>query len=269
MTDPQPPIITLLTDFGLDDGTVGVMKGVILGLAPRARLVDLSHGIGPQDIRAAAFVLGRTAPYFPDGTIHLVVVDPGVGTARRPILVCTERHYFVAPDNGVLSFIYDREVVTRVVEIQAEHYRRETISPTFHGRDIFGPAAAWLTRGIDPTNFGDEITDYKKIEVPKGKPAGDRALQGMILHVDRFGNLVTSIHQSEIEAMRATVGPSPLRIQVGERVIGEMRETYMEGGKEEVFGVIGSTGYLEIAASRKGAAGILNVRRTERVQVSF
>ncbi len=192
------PIITLTTDFGAADHLVGAMKGVILNINPAARVVDISHGVAPFDILDGALSLANAYSYFPPRTIHVIVVDPGVGTARRPILVTGEKHFFVAPDNGVLSPIYDREPCT-VRHITAEHYFLNPISPTFHGRDIFAPTAAWLSKTFQTEAFGEVVTDFVRFTMPKAKPSG-QSVRGVVLRVDAFGNLVTNFTAENIPA---------------------------------------------------------------------
>ncbi len=194
----RPAIITLTTDFGLNDHFVGAMKGVMLQTAPDAQIVDISHAVQPFDILDGALTISQAYSYFPSGTVHVVIVDPGVGTARRPIILTGDRHLFVAPDNGVLSLIYDREERTSVRHVTAEHYFLQPRSNTFHGRDIFAPVAASLARGVEANRFGDEITDYVRFAAPRPKPVDERTLRGIVLKVDRFGNLITNITPADM-----------------------------------------------------------------------
>jgi len=183
------PIITLTTDFGLNDHFVGAMKGVILNLAPDAQIIDINHSVQAFDVLDGALTISQAYSYYPSGTVHMVIVDPGVGTARRPILLTGDRHQFVAPDNGVLSLIYDREERLSVRHITAEHYFLQPRSSTFHARDVFSPVAAYLAKGVEADRFGDEITDYVRFTAPRPKPTDERTLRGVVLKVDRFGNL--------------------------------------------------------------------------------
>jgi len=265
MPEERVPIITLTTDFGQEDAYAAIMKGVILSINPKAKIVDICHGIGAHDLLEGAFVLGAAYSVFPLRTIHVCVVDPGVGTARRPILAVTEKYYFLAPDNGVLSFIYEKEVVEKVYVLEAEHYRREPVSPTFHGRDIFAPAAAWLTRGADAENFGMAITDYARITVPKPKVA-ERGLDGMVLHVDRFGNLVTNISADDLARLREMAGGAgAVTVRIKDKA-ATLQETYM-GGAEGPVAVVGSSGYVEVAMPKQSAHKALGAGRGERVRV--
>ena len=173
------PIITLTTDFGLNDHFVGAMKGVILEIAPEAQIVDISHAVQAFDILDGALTISQAYSYFPSGTVHMVVVDPGVGTARRPLILTGDRHLFVAPDNGVLSLIYDRQERLSVRHVTAEHYFLPQRSNTFHGRDIFSPVAAYLAKGLAPDRFGEEIADYVRFAAPRPKPVDERTLRGL------------------------------------------------------------------------------------------
>ncbi|MGA8011887.1 MAG: SAM-dependent chlorinase/fluorinase, partial [Candidatus Acidiferrales bacterium] len=184
------PIITLTTDFGTNDHLVGVMKGVILSINPEVNIVDITHSVIAHDLLDGALTIGQAYKYFPPKTVHLVVVDPGVGSARRPILVAGDTHYFVAPDNGVLSSVYDQTEALYVWNIISEHYFRQPVSKTFHGRDVFAPVAAWLTKSWQSSAFGEAITDYARFAMPKPKTAGN-TIKGVVLRVDQFGNLIT------------------------------------------------------------------------------
>jgi S-adenosylmethionine hydrolase len=264
MPDERIPTITLTTDFGTRDGYAAQMKGAILAVNPRVNIVDITHQIPAHDLLEAAFTLAAVYRSFPLRTVHVVVVDPGVGTARRPIIASCLDYYFVAPDNGVLSFMYDREEINQVCALEAEHYRREPVSPTFHGRDIFAPAAAWVTRGVSPDNFGEPVEDYQRIQVPKPKPAGERAVQGVVIHADRFGNLVTNIHADDLGGLEAAAGEGAvIKARIKDQTAA-LQETYM-GGAEGLIALIGSSGYLEIAMPKKSAQKALGANRGEKV----
>ena len=185
------PVITLTTDYGTNDHLVGTMKGVILKVNPDVTIVDITHNVTAYDLLDGALTIGAAYSYFPPKTVHIVVVDPGVGTERRPLLVSAQNQYFIAPDNGVLSVIFEREENVVVRHANVEHYYLSPVSKTFHGRDVFAPVAAWLTKGWQTPSMGDEITDYKKFAMPKPKP-GDGGLKGVVLRVDAFGNLITN-----------------------------------------------------------------------------
>lgn len=260
------PIITLLTDFGLEDEYVGVMKGVILSIAPAARLVDLTHSIPPQDVRRAALVLASAVPYFPPDTVHLAVVDPGVGTARRPIAVRTERGTFVGPDNGLFSYALAEAGAWTAVELREPAYRLPHVSGTFHGRDIFAPAAAHLAAGIPLEALGPPVQDLVTLPFPYLEIRGNTA-EGEILYADRFGNLVASIGRllwtgdslTLVPAFRPGAEPAaafPARaaqITLGESELQGIRWTYGEAAREELVALVGSSGFLEIAV-REGSA---------------
>jgi hypothetical protein len=260
------PLITLTTDFGLNDHFVGTIKGVILDIVPEAEIVDLCHAVQPFDVLDGALTIGQGYSYFPNGTIHLVVVDPGVGTARRPILLSTGRHYFVAPDNGVLSLVYAREERVLVRHIDAEHYYRQPVSNTFHARDIFAPVVAYLAKGVEPVKFGQEITDFVRFNAPKPKPVDAQTLRGVVLKVDRFGNIVTNFTPQDVPALFQAEPPA-FKILVGKREVTEIHANYAEGAPNEVFGILGSMGYLEIAANRAAAAQIIGATKGNEVKV--
>jgi len=260
------PIVTLTTDFGLNDHFVGTMKGVILNIASEAEIVDLNHAVQPFDVLDGALTVAQSYSYFPTGTIHVVVVDPGVGTARRPILLSTEKYYFVAPDNGVLSLVYNREERIRVRHITSEHYFMQPISNTFHARDVFAPCAGWLAKGVEGAKFGEEISDYVRFNAPKPKAVDGRTMRGVVLKVDRFGNLITNFTPQDVPALFQVTPPS-FRIQVGKHEVSEIHANYAGGAPNEVFGILGSMGYLEIAANRAAAAQIIGVGKGTEVNV--
>jgi S-adenosyl-L-methionine hydrolase (adenosine-forming) len=262
------PIITLTSDFGLNDHFVGTMKGVILDIVPQAEIVDICHSVQAFDILDGALALAQAYHYFPSGTVHLVIVDPGVGTARRPILASSEQYNFVAPDNGVLSLMYAREERLNVRHITADHYFLQPVSNTFHGRDIFAPVAAYLAKGVDHEKFGDEITDYVRFNAPKPKPIDAKSMRGVVLRVDRFGNLITNFAAQDVPALFAAT-PPPFKMVVGKREITSVKTNYGEGAPNEVFGIVGSMGYLEIAANRAAAAQLLGASKGSEVQLIF
>lgn len=261
-------IVTLTTDFGTSDHYVGAMKGVILSVNPAAQLVDICHDIHPYDVLEGAIAIAEAYSYFPTRTVHLVVVDPGVGTSRRPILVSTDRHLFVAPDNGVLSLVYDLEERTTVRHITSQHYFREPVSHTFHGRDIFAPIAAWLSRQVDPDKFGDPITDYVRFHPPQPKKVNDRLLKGVVMRVDRFGTLTTNLKAEDVPDL-FTETPPPFKIVIGKTEITRVKTHYGQGAPGEVFAILGSSGYLEIASSRASASATLEVGKGAEVGIIF
>jgi S-adenosylmethionine hydrolase len=262
------PIITLTSDFGLTDHFVGTMKGAILKIAPESEIVDICHSVQAFDVLDGALTIAQAYSYFPAGTVHIVVVDPGVGTARRPILATSDGHKFVAPDNGVLSLVYAREERVSVRHITSEHYYLQPVSNTFHGRDIFSPVGAYLGKGVDPEKFGETIDDYVRFNAPKPKPVDDKTMRGVVLKVDRFGNLITNFTAQELPSL---LGPScpAFKLKVGKTEVSEIRVNYSEGAPNEVFGIWGSMGYLEIAANRGTATQIASAGKGSEVMISM
>jgi len=262
----RTPIVTLTTDFGLNDHFIGAMKGVILSIEPDAHIVDICHAVQAFDVLDGALSISQAYSYFPSGAVHVVVVDPGVGTARRPIVVTSERHHFVAPDNGVLSLIYQREERLSVRHVTGEHYFLQPVSQTFHARDIFAPVAAYLAKGVDPAKFGEEVSDFVRFSAPKPKAVNETTLRGVVLKVDRFGNLITNIAPPDAP-MLFGANPSGFKIVVGSREITEIKDAYAQGAPGEVFGILGSMGYLEIAANRGAAVQIVGVGKGADVNI--
>jgi len=257
-------LVTLITDFGLREYFVGAIKGAMLSINPDLTMVDITHQINSHDILEAAFTLRCSYSSFPSRTIHLVVVDPGVGSRRRGLIVATENHYFIGPDNGIFSLIYEAETVQRVVSITSEHYFRRPVSRTFHGRDIFGPVAAWMTRGIEIGKFGEDISDYTRLTPPKPKKGADGRVQGMILHIDKFGNLITNIEETTLEKLG-----TPAKFTVGGKEISSIVGSYSEGQPGEVFALVGSAGFYEISMLKSSAAKALQVQRGAEVLVQL
>jgi S-adenosylmethionine hydrolase len=259
------PIITLTTDFGTSDHLVGTIKGVILNINPAARIVDLNHHVTPFDILDGALSVANAYRYFPARTIHIVIVDPGVGTNRRPLLVSGEKQYFVAPDNGVLSMIFERESCI-VRHITSEHYFLNPISPTFHGRDIFAPTAAWLSKAFQTEAFGEEITDCVRFTMPKTKAAG-QTIKGVVLRVDAFGNLMTNLTLEDVPL--EVVESGSINLSVGGTEIRKFAQTFALGTAGEPIAVFGSAGYLEIAVNRGSAARALGAARGTEVTLDL
>jgi S-adenosylmethionine hydrolase len=261
-------IITLTTDFGLNDHFVGAMKGVMLEIAPDAQIIDISHAVQPFDILDGALTISQAYSYFPSETVHMVIVDPGVGTTRRPVILTGDRHLFVAPDNGVLSLIYDREERISVRHITADHYFLQSPSTTFHARDIFSPVAAHLARGAGADRFGEEISDYVRFSAPRPKPTDERTLRGVVLKVDRFGNLITNITPQDAPQLFGTVPPPSFTIVVGNKAQAtRMCSNYAEGAPGEVFGILGSMGFLEVSTNRGSASQIMGAGKGSEVNV--
>jgi S-adenosylmethionine hydrolase len=259
------PIITLTTDFGMSDHLVGSMKGVILNINPAVRIVDINHSVVPYDILDGALSLANSYKFFPPRTVHVIIVDPGVGTERRPILVTGEKHFFVAPDNGVLSMIYERETCT-VRHITAEHYFLNPISPTFHGRDIFAPTAAWLSKTYQTEAFGEAITDFVRFTMPKAKPEG-QAVKGVVLRVDAFGNLMTNLTAEHLTG--GALGEGAIKLAVNGKPVVKFGQTFASGNPGEPIAMLGSAGYIEIAVNRGSAARTLGVNRGAEVTLDL
>jgi len=251
-------IISLTTDFGLADGYVGIMKGVILGIAPHARLVDLSHNIAPQNVRQASHVLARAAPYFPAGTIHLAVVDPGVGSQRRPLLVTTGRARYVGPDNGIFSHAL-REAGAQAWALDQPRYWRDQISQTFHGRDIFAPVAAHLAAGVAPERLAQRIHDPIRLPLPQPSRHPDGHISGEIIHVDHFGNLL-----SNVPADWVARGGWLCRI-AGRNA--PLVHAYAEVAEGAPAGLVGSDGAVEIAVRNGNASQQFNVGMGEKLEL--
>jgi S-adenosyl-L-methionine hydrolase (adenosine-forming) len=262
---PHRPIITLTTDFGINDHFVGAMKGVILEIVPEAAIVDISHAVQAYDVLDGALTISQSYSYFPTGTVHMVVVDPGVGTKRRPIIASSDGYHFVAPDNGVLSMVYAREERIHVRHVTSDHYFRQPVSQTFHARDVFGPVAAYLAKQVDSHKFGEEIQDFVKFAAPKPKAAGENRVRAIVLKVDRFGNLITNITPADVPALFS--GKGKFKITVGSKDITEIHSAYAEGGPGEIFGILGSMGYLEIVANRGAAAQVTGASKGSEVAI--
>lgn len=253
------PIITLTTDYGTNDHLVGTLKGVILKINPEATIVDITHHVTPFDLLDGALSIGSAYKYFPPRTIHVVVVDPGVGTSRRPVLVTAENQYFIAPDNGVLSVIYEREHANLVVRhVTAEHYYLQPVSKTFHGRDVFAPVAAWLSKGWQTASMGEEIADYKKFALPKPRQENG-AVKGVVLRVDSFGNLLTNFLLEDLPAGALEKGE--VKLQVGNHAVTRLVDTFASGNPGEPVAFLGSSGYLEVGLNKASAARTLGLAR--------
>ena len=268
-------VITLTTDFGLADAYVAAMKGVILGINPEVRLVDICHTVKPQDIAQAAYILSTAYEFFPHRTIHVVVVDPGVGTKRGAIILRTPSADFVAPDNGVLSYVILRSLSKEVavdrqqielespleaVAITQSRFWRAPVSATFHGRDIFAPVAAYLSLGTPLEQLGETITSLTVLPLPHPHVAPDGTLVGRIIHIDNFGNLITNI---KVDALTREAGE--ITVEVGNQLISGLSRTYGEG--EGLVALIGSSGYLEIALKEGDASVFLGAEAGQEVRI--
>ena len=259
-------LITLLTDFGERDYFVGSMKGVIFGINPQARIVDLSHEVSAHSIEAAAYMLKASYSYFPDGTVHVAVVDPGVGTNRRPLLVTTSRYHFIAPDNGLLSYIYQDELGVEVRAIENKQYRLDSEGATFDGRDVFAPAAAWLTKGQQPGSYGHLVKDYVRLATPEPVVEG-KVLTGHIIYVDHFGNLISNISQLHIRELRGATRKSEFSIQIAGHPIDTVSSSYANGTKHAPAALINSNGQLEVFVKEGSATDLLKCGIGEKIEL--
>jgi S-adenosyl-L-methionine hydrolase (adenosine-forming) len=257
-------IITLTTDFGGSDHFAGTMKGVILGIYPAARIVDISHEVQPFEVADGGFTIAQACRYFPRRSIHVVVVDPGVGSTRRPLVAEAGGQYFIAPDNGVLSMVLAGEKA-KVRQITNERYFLKPVSRTFHGRDVFAPVAAHLAAGIPPAKFGPRIEDYLRLTFDKPVRTGKRSWTGSILKVDRFGNLITNLHIDEFP----DVSTRPFELNAGLQVVRRMALTFSECEPGELFVVVGSSGYLEVATNQGSAAKSLGCGAGSPVELTL
>lgn len=276
------PIITLLTDFGLADAYVGTMKGVMLSICPTARLVDLTHHVPPQDVRAAAYLLWTSFRHFPSETIFLVVVDPGVGTAREPVAVETAHGTYIAPNNGVLSFVLPHVEVRHAVVLEDLRYRLPGVSQTFHGRDIFAPAAAHLAAGVPITDLGPPVPELIKLAPPR-LIVGERAIEGEVIYLDHFGNVITSIGHLAWEDDALTLTPvfaepdgeavsflaRSCRVEIAGQTLDGVLPTYGAAAPGDLLALVGSAGQLEFGVNGGSAAARLQAQIGDPVTLTF
>ncbi|HOT91554.1 MAG TPA: SAM-dependent chlorinase/fluorinase [Anaerolineae bacterium] len=273
-------LITITTDFGTRDGYVGTMKGVIAGIAPGVPCIDITHEIPPQDVRSAAYILWTALPYFPPESIHVVVVDPGVGTARRPIAARTPWGILVGPDNGIFSYVWEAAPPECIVELINPAYRNVAVSNTFHGRDIFSPAAAHLARGVPLTDFGPEVRDPVRLPAPV-LTVGDTIIKGEVIYIDHFGNVITSIGRLVWDGALLTLDPAfgdapaglinagRVHVFAAGRDLGPIRHTYGEVSAGEPLALVGSEGLLELAVNRGHGAQMLGLTPGASVEISL
>ena len=260
-------IISLLSDFGHKDPYVAEMKAVILSIAPQARIVDITHEIEKFNIRRGAYVLASATPYFPPNTIHVAVVDPGVGTKRRPIIAETKRSLYVGPDNGLLMLAAHKEHITNVYQIDNPKYMLSKVSKTFHGRDIFAPAAAHLAEGNKPSDFGPAIQDYILPEFAKPH-ARNGELLGEVLHIDDFGNIISNISAEDLERARFHEGNS-LLVRLGGKTLNiRFCSAYGEVASGTPLALIGSSNFLEVAVNQESASRIFRAKVGDTFHVS-
>ncbi len=270
-------IAALLTDFGTADYFVAAMKGALLAVAPDATIVDITHDIPPHDIHAGAWTLANAYACFPPGTVHIAVVDPGVGSARRAIAAQAGEQFFVAPDNGLLTYIFEREQAVTVIELTNANFFRAEVSHTFHGRDVFAPVAGAILNGVSFCELGNAITDYARLPLPEVKRTpnsepGAIVLTGAVIHVDRFGNLITNLTPDDLANTLTSTGDAAslagaMTFEIGNRRIAGVRDTFADGADGELFAVWGSAGRLEIVARCASAAERLGVARGAQIVV--
>jgi S-adenosylmethionine hydrolase len=257
---PEPRrVITLITDFGEKGPFAGAMKGAILSINPDAQVVDITHTVASGDILEAGFILSCVYRFYPAGTIHVVVVDPKVGSERRALLVSIENHYFLAPDNGVLSYIFAREEVYSVFNLTEDHFFLKPTSHTFHGRDIFAPVAAWLSKYVESSRFGEPIEDYLRLDIPQPANVRDKAWKGTVLYVDNFGNLITNFTPEQIP-LDDNGYPAVVKVLHTRGEIAKVRRYFAEFPEREPFLLLGSSGYYEIAINNGSAAQELGLK---------
>lgn len=254
-------IIALLTDFGTKDYFVGAMKGAILFINENVHIVDITHEIEPQNIKSAGFNLRACYRDFLVGTIFIAVVDPGVGSERRAILVETGDYYFIAPDNGLLSFVFNESTDFRVFELTNKQFFAKEVSATFHGRDLFAPVAAHLSQGVNPCEFGREITDFVRFEENRPRKISVDEIEAEIIAIDRFGNLITNLKREDL--------PERFALEIGGTRIEEIRGFFAEGEPREVFMIFGSAGFLEIAAFQDSAKNFLQAETGQKILVKI
>lgn len=247
------PVITLLTDFGLQDHYVGAIKGVIANINPEALIIDICHEVAPHDVFQASFLLKSAYPYFPSHTIHVIVVDPGVGTNRKLLVASTENGYFLAPDNGVLSYVCAAEERVEVREITADHYFLKPRTGTFDGRDVFAPVAAWMSKGVLVSSFGEPFTEYKKYDLPQPTPVGQGSFRCRIIYADRFGNLISNLTKEKFKELLDASTGRRFGFQVGEQMLSKISASYAEGEKGELLALFGSSGFIEFSVNRGSA----------------
>jgi len=257
-------IITLITDFGTEAGYLGAVKGVILKINPDLQVIDISHDLRPFDVWEGAFVLKNSYRFFPKDTIHMAVVDPGVGSKRKALLIISENYSFVGPDNGIFSFVYEDEKILKMINVNNSEYLLGK-SSTFHARDIFAPVAAYLSLGVKPEEFGSAAKECLKLKIPSPK-IENNLIAGEILWVDRFGNLITNL---DYNLVKKIMSKKDFRIVIGKKIIKRISNSYYEGKEKEILALLGSSGYLEVSANQENAEEILKKRRGDKFKVEF
>lgn len=258
-------LITLTTDFGYQDPFVGIMQGVMLGINPSLQFIHLTHKIKPQNILQAVYVFGSAYSYFPAGTIHLIVVDPGVGSKRKALLVKSEKYCFIAPDNGVLSVVFQKEKGLEIYQIDPKKFVTEKVSSTFHGRDIFAPAAALFSLNHNPAELGHEVQDCEKIDLPVPRKTDKHNFSGEVIYIDRFGNLITNFSD---QFLNQNISQKPIKIKIGLYEIMGLKSHYSEANTKEISTLINSWNNLEIFLPSASAAGFLRAQVGDEVKIT-
>lgn len=253
-------IITLTTDFGYKDPFVGEMKGVILSINPSVTLIDITHAIDPHNIEEGAFIISSSYKYFPSETIHIAVVDPGVGSERRPIIVKADNHYFVGPDNGIFSYVMSFSEKLKVIHITEERYMLSKDSPTFQGRDIFAPVAAWLSKGTSLEAFGCTIDDFKKFEVPLPKIQKNE-ISGEVIYIDRFGNAITNIRKGDLQGFG-----EKFSVEIKGKIVRTVKN-YSQASDKGLYCLINSSNYLELFVNMDSASRLFDINKGEKVTI--
>lgn len=259
--------ITLTSDFGYENPFVGIMKGVILSINPSVSLIDITHNIGPQNILEGAYTIKTSYQSFPHNTIHVAVVDPGVGSSRRPILVSSDHYYFIGPDNGLFSEIYKSSETLTVIHITAEHYFLSNRPSTFQGRDIFAPVAAWLSKGIGISKFGDPINDYVTISLPEAVISKGNTIEGEVIYRDHFGNAITNIDIRKLKELSKNTPNDTLKITI-KGIVAPLRKFYSQAEDKSLYCLINSFGFLEFFVYRQNASSAFQIDIGEKVIVN-
>ena len=263
----QNNIITLTTDFGLSDPFVGIMKGVMFGINPSIKFIDISHLIEPQNIMQAYYTLKFSYKYFPSGTIHMAVVDPGVGSERRPILIESKDYFFIGPDNGIFSFIFENEPSANVIELTEKKFFLPSVSQTFHGRDIFASVAGWLSSDVKPYEFGIPINNPVILKTPE-PDMGKEKISGEVIHIDRFGNLITNISETQFHSF-VSERNGKAKIKIKNLTIPSLCKSYSEANRLKPSSIFNSWGLLEIFIKNGDASKKLKTKKGNRVIIAM
>lgn len=264
----ETPLITLITDFGLKDPFAGLMKGVILGINPDARVIDITHNIQRHNVFEASQVIAMSYKYFPPATIHVAVVDPSVGSMRRPLLVVTEDHYFIGPDNGIFAPIFEdlKSTFFKVYHVTASHYFLPMSGSTFHGRDIFAPIAAWMSKGVDSYKIGEQIDDYMKIPTPRPVLTNNNTITGEIVSIDNFGNAISNIKRDDLGKLASIESKERLRVMFNNEHL-PLVDYYAKDENNRLSSIINSFGHIELFVFRDSASEKYNIKVGDSVIV--